>query len=279
VREPVVIERRFRGPPNSAQGGYAAGLLAEQIDGPAMVSLRLPPPLERRLELRRDLERAVALMDGDRLVAEGNPAELDLELPDPVSYEEALRASADCPWTDRHPFPGCFGCGPERSRDEALAIAMGPVAGRDLFAAAWTPSAGFAGADGALAPRFVWAALDCPSAAPHLLHTPACVLARLTGCLQAPVLAGRPHTVLSWPIDHDGRKHRAGTAIFGSDGELCASAEGLWVELRDPASMDVQVALTGAQPPQAPAVDLHRAVLHVAVGLPFQARHQLVVEG
>jgi hypothetical protein len=271
VREPVVIERRFRGPPNSAQGGYAAGLLAEQIDGPAMVSLRLPPPLERRLELRRDLERAVALMDGDRLVAEGNPAELDLELPDPVSYEEAQRASADCPWTDRHPFPGCFGCGPERSRDEALAIAMGPVAGRDLFAAAWTPSAGFAGADGALAPRFVWAALDCPSAAPHLLDTPACVLARLTGCLHAPVLAGRPRRAQAPRRHRHLRIRRRAVRVGRRTVDRAARPGGH--------GRPGGLALTGAQLPQAPAVDLHRAVLHVAVGLPFQARHQLVVEG
>ena len=49
---------RFNGPPDSAQGGYACGLVAERIDSPgAAVSLRAPPPLERPLEVRRGVGR------------------------------------------------------------------------------------------------------------------------------------------------------------------------------------------------------------------------------
>jgi hypothetical protein len=180
----------------------------------------------------------VALLDGDRLVAEGEPADVLLDVPNPVSPEEAQRASAARPWVDRHPFPGCFGCGPERSQDEAVAIAMGSVAGRDIFAAPWTPLAEFADEDGTVAPLFVWAALDCPTAAPAIPpDAPASVLGRLTGRLLAPVWPGRPHTVVAWLIGHDGRKHRGGAAIHGPDGELCAYSEGLWIELRDPSAM------------------------------------------
>ena len=202
------------------------------------VSLRLPPPLERPLDIRRQDGSTVALLDGDRLVAEGAPAQLLLDVPGPVSPEQAERASADCPWVDRHPFPGCFGCGPERSQDEAVAIAMGSVAGSELFAARWTPLAEFADDDGAVAGRFVWAALDCPTAAPAVpSDAPACVLGRLTGRLLAPVWPGRPHTVVAWLVGHDGRKHRGAAAIHSPDGELCAYSEGLWIELRDPSAM------------------------------------------
>jgi hypothetical protein len=238
----VVIERHFRGPPESAQGGYACGLLAERIEGPcAAVSLRLPPPLERPLELRDGDDGTVELLDGDDLVAEGGPAELRLDAPDAVGLEAARRASAECPWIDRHPFPSCFGCGPERSQEEAVAIVMGPVAGSDHFAGPWTPLPEFAGDDGAVRPLFVWAALDCPTAAAAVLEDSApSVLGRLTGRLLAPVRAGAPHTVVAWPLGHDGRKHRGATAIHGPDGELCAYAEGLWIELRDPATMGVK---------------------------------------
>jgi hypothetical protein len=238
----VVIERRFRGPPNSAQGGYACGLVAERVDGPcAAVSLRLPPPLEQPLELVPDDDGTVRLLDGDRLVAEGGPAELRLEVPDAVPEEEARRASAECPWIDRHPFPGCFGCGPERSQDEAVAIVMGPVAGTDVFAAPWTPLPAFADADGSVRPLFVWAALDCPTASAAVLEDSApSVLGRLAGRLLAPVRAGAPHTVVAWLLGHDGRKHRGAAAIHGPEGELCAYAEGLWIELRDPSTMGVK---------------------------------------
>ncbi|MFL5820380.1 MAG: hypothetical protein ACJ76S_06825 [Solirubrobacteraceae bacterium] len=237
--ERIVIGRRFRGPPDSAQGGYACGLVVERVEGScATVSLRLPPPLERPLEIARRDERTVALLDADRLVAEGGPAELALDVPGPVSLEQAERASAECPWVDRHPFPGCFGCGPERSQDEAVAIMMGSVAGSDVFAAPWTPLGEFADDGGAVAGRFVWAALDCPTAAPAVPpDVPACVLARLTGRLLAPVRPGRPHTVVAWPLEHDGRKHRGAAAIHAPDGELCAYSEGLWIELRDPSTM------------------------------------------
>jgi hypothetical protein len=235
----VVIDRRFRGPPDSGQGGYACGLLAESVEGTCVaVWLRLPPPLERPLDVRRGQDGTTELLDGDRLVAEGAPAELALDVPEPVSPDQAKRASAECPWVDRHPFPGCFGCGPERSQDEAVAIAMGAVAGTEVFAAPWTPLAEFADGSGAVAARFVWAALDCPTAAPAVPpDAPACVLGRLTGSLIAPVRPGRLHTVVAWPVGHDGRKHRGAAAIYGAEGELCACSEGLWIELRDPSAM------------------------------------------
>jgi hypothetical protein len=239
VDEQVVIDRRFRGPPDSAQGGYASGLVAARVPGPcAAVSLRAPPPLERPLSLRAAKDGTVALLDGERAVVEGAEADLRFDVPAPMSAEEARRASAACPWRDRHPFPGCFGCGPERSQDEAVAISMGPVADSDLYAAPWTPLAEFAGEDGAVAPLFVWAALDCPTAAAAVLDgSPPSVLARLTGRLVAPVRPERAHTVVAWLLGHDGRKHRGGAAIYGPEDELCAYAEGLWIELRDPATM------------------------------------------
>ena len=49
----VLIPRRFNGPPASANGGYACGLIARYVGGPADVSLRSPPPLDTALELER----------------------------------------------------------------------------------------------------------------------------------------------------------------------------------------------------------------------------------
>ena len=70
----VVIARRHNGPPETANGGYACGLVARHVDGPAHVSLRRPVPLATPLELERHDDGHVTLHDGDALIAEADPA-------------------------------------------------------------------------------------------------------------------------------------------------------------------------------------------------------------
>ena len=65
----VVIARRHNGPPETANGGYACGLVARHVDGPAHVSLRRPVPLATPLELERHDDGHVTLHDGDALIA------------------------------------------------------------------------------------------------------------------------------------------------------------------------------------------------------------------
>jgi hypothetical protein len=152
----LVIDRHFRGPTESANGGYTCGVLASLLHGPAEVTLRLPPPLERPLEVAwSDGRRRIELRDADALVAEVEPAEVDVELPEPVPLDNAARAAL--PEGDKESaFPECFVCG--WSRDDGLGIYAGPVSGRDVVAATWTPRPEH------VAPEFVWAALDCPGA-------------------------------------------------------------------------------------------------------------------
>src|SRR5215207_7781066 len=51
---PVVIARRFNGPPDSGHGGYSAGCAGVLVDAPAAeVTLRRPPPPETPLAFRR----------------------------------------------------------------------------------------------------------------------------------------------------------------------------------------------------------------------------------
>jgi hypothetical protein len=89
------IPERFMGPPGSAQGGYTCGLVAGVLGGDtAEVSLRSPPPLERELSVSDGGSGGIVVRDGETLVAEGRPAELDLEVPEPVAVEDAAAASA-----------------------------------------------------------------------------------------------------------------------------------------------------------------------------------------
>jgi hypothetical protein len=57
-------------------------------------------------------------------------------------------------------------------------------------------------------------------------------LARMTAEVVAPVAAGAEHVVIGWPIEIDGRKQHAGSALFSAGGELLAAARALMIEPR-----------------------------------------------
>jgi len=241
VSEPIVIPGRFCGPPDSGNGGYACGLVAAHVHGAAEVTLRRPPPLDTALGVLPGDDAAVRVLDGDQLVAEGHrrDGDLGMDVPDPVVIANAEAAGRDA-WfvrhPEEHPFPTCFVCGPERAADDGLHILVGPVPERDVAADAWTPSPDLAGADGVVRPEFVWAALDCSggigSFGLDLGHAAApFVLGRLAVTIAAPVRAGDPHAVLGWRIGLDGRKLRAGSALFTEAGELVGLARATWIKL------------------------------------------------
>ena len=50
--ETITIARRFRGPPNSGNGGYVCGMLARHIAGAAEVMLRAPATPRDGVECR-----------------------------------------------------------------------------------------------------------------------------------------------------------------------------------------------------------------------------------
>jgi hypothetical protein len=215
----LVIERKFRGPTGSANGGYACGLLASFMHGPAEVTLRLPPPLERPLEVVTD--GALELRDGEQLVAEAAPTGVDLDVPEAISFEDA--AAAELPDGDRESvFPECFVCG--WKREDGLRIYAGPVGGRELVAATWIPR------DDVISSEFVWAALDCPGAyAVEFGQRGYPVLGRLASRVEHLPHAGERCVVIGWPLGEEGRKLYAGTALFGEDGRLLGAARATWI--------------------------------------------------
>lgn len=233
MREILSIDRRFNGPPDSANGGYVCGLVAARLPGATTeVTLRAPPPLERDLVLDTKAGRAT-LHSGTQLFAEAQPAELDLHVPSAVPPADAERAAERYAGFHRHVFPTCFVCGPLREEEDGLRIFAGSVDDRgDTVAAPWTPGSALAEDSGAVRSEFVWAALDCPGAfAIGLEGGRVLVLGRLTARLAGEVRAGEPHVVLAWPIGAQGRKHFAGSAIFGPSGQLCASARAVWIDI------------------------------------------------
>jgi hypothetical protein len=236
VTETLNIPAWFNGPPASGNGGYTCGRVAELVGAEVTeVSLRSPPPLDTPLEVERDGD-GVTLRDGDTLVAEGKPGELLLDIPEavPAAEIDAAQEAGRARWADGHPFPTCVVCGP--AREDGFGITPAALPGREgLFGAAWTPRESADNGGGCVRPELVWAALDCPTSAPvaNFGQGPAMVLASLTARLGCPLRVGEPHTILSWALGEDGRKHWSAAALYDSEGFLTCASRALWIELRE----------------------------------------------
>jgi hypothetical protein len=230
----VVLERRFNGPPATANGGYACGVVARHVDGPAHVSLRRPVPLEVPLELERHDDGHVTLHDGELLIAEGDPALPldDLEPPYRPTVEEARAAARLRPGAWPETFDSCWVCA--TGRRDGLGLLFGPLPSRpDMTGAVLFARPGVPQEDGELASEIAWAALDCPSYTPPLWgHPQPSLLASMHAELLEPVPAGAPLAVVGWSLGSDGRKHRSATAVLGADGRVLARAEALWIRKR-----------------------------------------------
>ena len=62
---------------------------------------------------------------------------------------------------------------------------------------------------------------------------PLSVLARLTARIDGPIAVEKEHVVIAWPIETDGRKQHAGSAVLSPDGEVLAVARALLIEPRE----------------------------------------------
>ena len=221
MTDTVTIERRYRGPLDSANGGYAAGLLGSRLGSAAEVTLRLPPPLERALEVRDEGERLL-LYDGDRLVAEAASGDPGLDAPVAPTPAEAAAASEGVGAFGPPQFAECFVCG-IRADGTGLGIHPGPVPGRaGLVATRWFAHE--------VSPAVVWASIDCPGAyAVGETGRGEPVLGRITARVERLPAEGEPCVVIGWPLGEEGRKLHAGTALFGEDGAVLALARQVWI--------------------------------------------------
>lgn len=223
----VVIGRRFRGPPNSANGGYASGVIAEGLEGPVTVTLRVPPPLDRSMSLSSDGDSS-RLTDGERVVGEARRSTLDLNLPESPGFDIATEASHRFAGFESRVFPGCFVCGPEREAGDGLRIFAGAVDGAGVVAAPWIPDETLRAPDGEIDRRLVWAVLDCPSYY-ALPGAPMALLGRQTAQIDRLPEIGEPVVVTGWLKGTEGRKMFAGSALATAQGEVIASSDSIWI--------------------------------------------------
>ena len=223
------IDPRFQGIPDVALGGYVGGLLAG--DAPSgEVALRRPVPLGRPLRIERSDDGTATLLEGAERLAQWRPGEVAIEVPPPVSFDEAVLAEARSLQRSpehRQPFPNCLVCGADRAPGEGFRLFTGPVAGRDVVAVPWTPERVHAGPDGVVRPDLVWAVMDCPTIMALVFASPddapeRVVTARLAVQRRGPVRAGEPHVIMAWSAGRDGKANITGGAVFSARGEVLA---------------------------------------------------------
>jgi hypothetical protein len=231
----IVIDPAFEGPPASAQGGYACGVLAPYLPADAEITLRRPVPLGTGLRLTPS-HGGLTLNAGNDVVAEGASTRLDDLVPPSPTFAEALAATAAFPGPVSHPYPLCVGCGTGRTDAVALRIFPGAVAGRELVASVWYPGSD-ATADGFIRPEFAWAALDCPGGWAAVRFARAdrpAVLGRMAARLPARITAQSAFIVIGWLESVSGRKLSAGTALYSRDGTTQGFARQTWITLGAP---------------------------------------------
>ena len=239
----ITIARRFCGPPTSGNGGYTCGRLAAFVDGPAEITLRMPPPLDTPLTVER-ADGVVTLRHGAQRVGEARAAPaFTLDVPAPPAWDEAVAAGRRYNGFRDHAYATCFVCGPKRKSGDGLCIYCGPWKdGR--VAGTWTPDASLDDGHGFVAPEFLWAAIDCPGSwsvigrddadAPVKAVPSSMLLGRLTGNLSGRLRVGEASTVIGWCVGVEGRKYHVGTAVHARDGTRVAASLGTWIALKPP---------------------------------------------
>jgi hypothetical protein len=244
----LTVAPRYCGPPGSANGGYVAALFAQHAPGTVRVRLHLPPPLGVPMQVAHREGGRLELLHEARVVASAEPAQLELDVPAPPGYVDALEASRHYTGFTAHAYPGCFVCGPERARGDGLRIFAGPLAavdagaGKDdgagtagaaaMVAAPWVPDVALGLDDHKVRPEFMWAALDCPGYFAARLDSVPMLLGEFTAHVDRRVHVDEPCVIIGWRVSAAGRKYEVGTALFDEDGELCAKARAVWIELR-----------------------------------------------
>ena len=166
----------------------------------------------------------VEIRDGERLVAEAKPVELEVDVPAPVSVVEAARASARYAGFAHHAYNTCYVCGPNRG----TGCASTPARSR-----AGTGSSPRRGHRRRTSGRS-WSgpALYCPSGwVVDDFQREGVLLGRMATEIDRLPTAGEPHVVIGWRVGEEGRKRFGGSALLTAEGEVLARSRSTWIVL------------------------------------------------
>ena len=242
MKDSIRIARRFNGPHDSGNGGYAAGLAARRLPSAESVevTLRAPIPLETDMYVHAQGD-GVDIIDGANpptLIMSARPTRLAAPEARSPGLEAARVAAQTYRGAEDHVLPHCFVCGPARGVGDGLRIFPdwlkdpAGVENPNLFpivAAPWQPTPDLADASGFIAPEFMWAALDCPGA--FAIDREPILLGRMSARILAQPKTDAPIVVIAWAKGQDRRKFFAGSALFNEAGNLLAFSEQTWIQI------------------------------------------------
>ncbi|MEW6185645.1 MAG: hypothetical protein AB1585_07900 [Thermodesulfobacteriota bacterium] len=240
IRE-LVIPEHYAGPPQIANGGYICGLLARYIAGAAEVTIKVPTPLDHPLQIGSREDGSFILLNGNQVLVEARPCAFDLEIPEVPGFQEAVEAAKTSIALQPSPYgvgnlrgihPICFCCGADVPDGKGLKIHPGRLNGAGLVAAPWIPAKELGDGQGMVRPEFIWTVLDCPGAFAFMeltSHRPG-LSGRLIGRLDRPLQVGDPCVVIAWPMDVEGKKLFAGSALVNSQGQVVGRVKATWID-------------------------------------------------
>lgn len=226
------IERRFSGPPDCANGGYAAGVFARALPDDVAVRLHQPVPLETELQLANPDPARWELRCHEACIASARATSFTPEVPDlALSYRDAASISDGYRKLSNLRFNGCFVCGIARAPSDGLCIFPGAVPNTNMVAAPWRPDPSVGTADGRVHDEIVWAALDCPGYFAAFSDRRYALLGELAVRIERPLSVGEEYVVVAWPGSVEGRKRRAGSALYDREQRRVAFAAAIWIEV------------------------------------------------
>ena len=234
IIDKIIIDQKYCGFLGIGNGGYVCGMAAGYIQGDAEVTLWNPPLVNVSFDVDR-IDSRVLFKNGDVIIAEAQPASINLDVPSPPTYEEAVAASKhSLALGSIPPSPDCFVCGCNRDNSDGLRVFAGPAFDAGLVAAPWIPDASLADDSGRIREVFLWSVLDCPGAYAFFGDTmPAIVLGRLVAGVKQKIMPGEKCVIIGWKISQEGRKLISGSALFSESNDLCATAKATWLPMKN----------------------------------------------
>ena len=231
--EQVTIPDRYNGPPNSGNGGYVAGILAKYLSTSiSQIKLFSPPPLNAALNIIKN-DVKVSLYHDSKLIAEGTPSSLDLQVPYIPTQVEAKECSVRYPGFERHAFPRCYVCGPDRAIHDGLRLFTGVSLDKRYVAAPFDTYDQLYDNEDKLKTEQIYAALDCPGAyaISQIDEEKIMVLGQITVEVIEPILKEEKLIVVGWYMGKERKKNYSGTAIVTTKGIVKAKANATWIEI------------------------------------------------
>ncbi len=234
----IRIDRRFRGPASSGNGGYTAGLFAARLPSTAVVQVTLhrPPPLDIDVAVRDAGPERIELLNAGDVIADALTVPEDSLGPPVQAVDLATARTAENAYAGAvsHPFPECFVCGPARTPGDGLRLTPGRLPG-GRTACTWTADESLTSAGSVVGNAYVWAAMDCPGGWTGDLQGRPMVLGRITASVDSPVHAGDRCVVVGQWLGTAGRKTWTATTVYAPDGRVHGRARHTWIHV-DPAN-------------------------------------------